>query len=92
MLARTMGCTVAELEERMSGDEFVEHFIDYRLEPWGEEKWDLRTAAMMEAVVGAAGGKLTREQAFKTLRQDGDRKPKGDMSINAMKRMLRLWG
>lgn len=37
-----MGMTAQELSERMSADEFVEHWTDYRMNPWGEERDDLR--------------------------------------------------
>lgn len=41
MLARTLGCTVRELELRLTADEFGEWWALYRMEPWGETRSDI---------------------------------------------------
>jgi len=87
-----MGCTAAELEERMSGDEFMEHVADYRLLDVEPERDDVRTAATMECIVAAQGGKMTRKQAFNSLRCDGERNGQPEMSEDMMKAALRMLG
>lgn len=42
--------TVAELGERMSSAEFAEWQAYYELEPWGEERADLRQAMTTSAI------------------------------------------
>lgn len=49
-----MGCTKAELQERMTYAEFVEHKVDYELLPWGDD-WvqiDLLLHAILKTTKG----------------------------------------
>ena len=49
-----MGATKAELQERMTHAEFVEHKIDYELLPWGDD-WvqiDLLLHAILKTTKG----------------------------------------
>lgn len=53
-----MGCTVAELGERMSGQEFGLHWADYRRHPWGPEG-DEVYAAMIAATIARWAGRCS---------------------------------
>ena len=57
-LARALGCTLEELNERMSGSEFDLWWAEYQREPWGEERADLRTAMATYWNVRMAGKSL----------------------------------
>ncbi len=92
MLARTMGMPVSELNQRMSGDEFLDHMADYSLAPWGEERKDIRVAAMMEVFVAAQGGKLTRQQAYNSITMGGEKHEAPEMTEAQMKGALRMFG
>lgn len=46
LLARTMGMTADELAEKMSASEFFEHWADYLIDPWGEQRADLRSGVI----------------------------------------------
>ncbi len=86
-----MGMTAAELHDRMSGDEFLEHLADWQLSPWGQDRDDFRTAAIMEVVNRShKGGKLTRKKAFESLHMDGPRQ-KPEMSEAQIKGALGMW-
>ena len=39
-----MGCTVAELEKRISAHEYQKHLADYSIAPFGERRADYRIA------------------------------------------------
>ena len=41
-----MGMTADELSERMSASEFFEHWADYLIDPWGEQRADLRSGVI----------------------------------------------
>lgn len=92
MLARTMGMPVSELDQRMSGDEFMDHLADYALSPWGDEREDIRTAAMMEVVARAQGGDLTRRQAYDSISMDGKKQEEPEMTDAQIKGVLGFWG
>ena len=87
MLARIMGMPVSELDQRMSGEEFMDHLADYALAPWGDEREDIRTAAVMEVTAAAQGGKLTRREAYDSISMD--RKEPVEQSDDQMMAMLR---
>lgn len=91
MLARTMGMTVAELDQRMSGEEFLDHLADYSLAPWGEEREDIRRAAQMVITAAAQGGKLTRRQAYDSISMDGEKREQEDMTDAQIKGVLGMW-
>ncbi len=46
MIARTLGCSVREAQQRIDAREFAEWRAYYQLEPWGEDRGDLRTAIL----------------------------------------------
>lgn len=48
-----LGCTLAELGERMTGSEWTRWKAYYRLRPSGEAAADLRIGVLAAAVVGA---------------------------------------
>lgn len=82
----------SELNERMTGEEFAEHYADYCLAPWGEERDDVRAAAIMEVAARSQGGKLTRKEAYDTLSMDKAKSEPVKMSEDAMKAALRMLG
>lgn len=45
-LALSLGCTIRELEARMDSREFSEWMAYYSIEPWGEDRADLRTGIL----------------------------------------------
>lgn len=45
-LALAIGCTIRELEARMDSREFAEWEAYFAIEPWGEERADLRAALL----------------------------------------------
>jgi len=54
-----MGMPVAELAARMTAQEFVEHWTDYRLNPWGEQRNDLRAGMIASMLFNINRGKDT---------------------------------
>lgn len=62
------GCTVAELQERMSASEFAEWMAYERIDPWGLDRGDLRTAAMTAAIINTVRGLVSSNA--KTVRID----------------------
>lgn len=55
-----MGCTFAELGERMSGEEFGLHWADYRRQPWGPERDEVH-AAMIAATIARFSGRSAQD-------------------------------
>lgn len=51
---------VGELLARMSGREIAEWMAYYRIEPWGEERGDLRSGVLASIVCNALRGKGDR--------------------------------
>ena len=92
MLARTMGMPVSELDQRMSGEEFMDHMADYRLSPWGDEREDIRTAALME-VIAASTARITldRQQAYDSISMDGKKHEAPEMTDAQIKGVLGMW-
>ena len=52
--------TVAELENRMTYREFIEWAAYYHIEPWGEERADLRSGVVAATVANANRGKAQK--------------------------------
>jgi hypothetical protein len=48
-----LGCTVSELQARMSSREFAEWIEFYGLEPFGEERADVRSAIVASTIANA---------------------------------------
>lgn len=48
-----MGIPIAELQERVSSLEFAEYWAFYSLEPFGEERADLRTGILGSTIANA---------------------------------------
>ena len=46
-----MGCTFRELGKRMDGAELHQWWVGYQMEPWGEERADLRMAILASTIV-----------------------------------------
>lgn len=91
-----MGMPVPELDQRMSGEEFLDHMADCRLLECERERDDIRTAALMVIFNNAQGGKLTDAQALDLLRVEhvSADAPSGppQMSDEAMMAALRMLG
>ncbi len=87
---------VSELDQRMSGEEFLDHMADCRLLECERERDDLRTAALMVAFNNAQGGNLTDAQALDALRVEhvSADAPSGppQMSDDAMMAALSIFG
>jgi hypothetical protein len=62
-LALSMGCTIRELEARMNSREFSEWMAYYGIEPWGEERGDLRVAMLTSLTAN-----INRRKGSKPLR------------------------
>ena len=54
-LALALGCTVAELNERMSSAEFTEWCAYASMEPFGPRADDWRIAALISTIMNASG-------------------------------------
>lgn len=48
-----MGIPIAELQERISSREFAEYWVHFTLEPWGNEREDLRSGIVASTVANA---------------------------------------
>lgn len=62
-LAALWGCTVREAQRRCDAREFNEWLAYYRLEPWGEERDDLRSGIVASVIANCFRGK--GQKAFK---------------------------
>ena len=49
MICRIMGCTLAELGQRMSAKEYLLWCADYQIAPYGDVREDLRTASVVQS-------------------------------------------
>jgi hypothetical protein len=65
-LAIALGMTVRELLQRMDSRELVDWIAYWQLEPWGEERADLRAGIVASAAtnVWVKKGKRTKPQDF----------------------------
>lgn len=59
-LALHMGCTLGELCERMSGEEFGMFLALHRRDPWGDERADYHAAIVAASVANHAGKTRTQ--------------------------------
>jgi hypothetical protein len=68
-LASKLGCTVGELPNRMSYEEFIEWTIFYKYEPWGSSTDDTRNAVLAATVANSglmvADPKTLKRKPFK---------------------------
>lgn len=77
-LALALGATVAELEQRMGVLELTEWMAYYQIEPFGEERADLRAGIVAATVANTFRGKNSKAAApqdFMPFRQDGPARP-----------------
>jgi hypothetical protein len=51
-LALALGCTVRELLGRLDSQELSEWMAFYSIDPWGDQRGDLRNAMLLAHVVG----------------------------------------
>lgn len=59
-LALQLGCTLHELGERMTAEEFGLWMALYLVDPWGEQRADLRAAIVASTVANYAGMQRTK--------------------------------
>lgn len=59
-LALAWGCPVREAQTRCTHAEFLEWCAFYSIQPWGEERADLRIAQLCSIVANVAKGKKGR--------------------------------
>lgn len=52
-----MHCPVREIQSRIGADEFTEWCAYFHIDPWGEERADLRNALLCRLVSGMFGNK-----------------------------------
>jgi len=64
IIARTLGLSVAEAQQRIDSREFTLWRAAYEIEPWGEERADIRTAILLRTLVSAQGGKISLKDAL----------------------------
>ena len=51
-----MGIPADELRERMSAREFTEHWAEYLVDPWGEQRADLRSGIVAALIFNSHRG------------------------------------
>lgn len=69
-----MHATPAELEARLLGSELAEITALYEIDPWGDDREDVRAATIAAAVSALATGKFNLSgYLFTTLYRDGCR-------------------
>jgi hypothetical protein len=69
----TWSCTVEEAQQRCSSEEFTYWLAYYRLEPWGEERADLRMAILDSLFYNANRGKGSGSKKPKDFMLDFER-------------------
>lgn len=74
-LALGLGCTVAELLRRLSSAELSEWMRYWNVEPWGEERADMR-AAIVACTVARSQGAKAKTEDFMPRYEAGERKAK----------------
>jgi hypothetical protein len=57
-LCLAFGCTVAELQQRLTVVELQQWYAFSELEPWGDQRADARIAVMGSAVCASMGAKV----------------------------------
>lgn len=63
-LALALGCTVAELQDRMSSAEFAEWMAFYGVEPFGEVRGDIQAAVIASTVANVNRDPKRRSKPF----------------------------
>ncbi|KKL07299.1 hypothetical protein LCGC14_2587410 [marine sediment metagenome] len=51
MIARTIGCSVKQAQREVDSREYAEWVAEYRIEPWGEIRSDLRAGIIASATL-----------------------------------------
>lgn len=74
LLARTLGMSVRRCQEEVDSAEFTEWQALYDIDPWGEERADLRNSVACWTSATAAGAKGLKPDSF-LLRFDQDPTP-----------------
>lgn len=64
-LALRLGCSVREAQERIDAHEFAEWLAYYALEPWGEERADLRAGIIASTVANGSRDAKKRPRPFR---------------------------
>ncbi len=64
-MALQLGCTVAELLDRISTHELDEWLAYYQLEPWGEERADLRAGIVASTIANFRPFRKRKSKSFK---------------------------
>lgn len=77
-LAAKLGCTLAELVNRLTWQEFVLWVAYYKRDPWGEERNDLRAALNTVALSNTVHMLAGREHREINLMPYSKRKDDGD--------------
>lgn len=75
-LAREMGCPAAELAERMSYAEFLEHCACDAVEPWGQTRADIHAAQVVSTLVNLQRRKGSKPVTIDDCRLKMRKKPK----------------
>ena len=57
MLARTLGMSVKRAQAEIDAAEFAEWVVEYRAEPWGEARQELRHGVLASLTANVAGCK-----------------------------------
>ena len=82
-LALALGCTVRELLERLDSQELAEWTAYAEIEPWGEERADLRSGIHAAATVNLWRGKGQRPcQASDFMPKFGQPEPRQNLKID----------
>jgi hypothetical protein len=84
-----LGRGVAEIQERIDAREFAEWMAYYRLEPWGEERADMRMAVEASSIVNCwiDAKHRTKPKDFLYLRDEQDQE---QQNIEAMKAQFKI--
>jgi len=87
-LALALGKSVAEIEGTMSSREISEWMAFYRLEPWGDDRADLRTGIVASTIANVNRGKDTKSyqpqdfMAFTEKEEKDEAKALKEMFLN----------
>jgi hypothetical protein len=74
--------TVAELENRLSFRELIEWAAYYRIEPWGEERADLRSGVVAATVANANRGKKQKPFTPTDFMPLAEKRPEPAMNVD----------
>lgn len=87
-LALSLGCTVRDLLARIDSEELSEWMAYYQIEPFGEQRADLRNAINSCVMANAWRGKNSRTFKLSDFIPDFLRKPKAQQTEKEMKALL----